>query len=218
MGRQSTNLSARISRLEAAKKRADKLGVRQTLSFKPMVELLGVSRPTLTEWCDNVPGFEEAKCFKRGGNGIEWEFKARKTVDFLLDHFRSVAEKQAAKSREISKAVGVTLPDAEHSPSLAETKQLVELTMTVTGAAEKQRMYVLADDVQSFMVGYNQSVVDGILGVRTKVDPNGKLPPAVRKQVDEYLRSVATAVHAKATRFIEETCAGTGQAGVGRAG
>lgn len=217
MARPSTPLSAQLSRLDAAKKRADALGTRATVSFKPMAEILGISRQSLSNWTDTLEGFEQSGCYKRGGNGIEWEFKAVRTVNWLLKHFTKKAEKQAAKSRAISRSVGVTLPDAEAAPSLAETKDLVNLTLTVVAASEKQRQYAVADEVHAFMAGYNQAVVDGIMGVRTRVDPNGNLPPSVRKQVDEYLRSVATAVHARAALFIEDYRARSGQAGVGRA-
>ena len=87
----------------------------------------------------------------------------------------------------------------------------------MTADAEKQGHYTPAEDMRAFITGYNQSVVDGIMGVKTKVDPNGNLPPLLRKQIDDYLRSVATAAHAKAAQFVKDFHAGTEQAGVGRA-
>jgi len=217
MAKSSTNLTARIRRLEAAKVRADKLPAREVLTFGPMMQLLGVSRPVLVGWADEVEGFEASGAFKRGGNGIEWEFRPRRTVDFLLRHFRKAADGQARKSRELTKSIGVSLAEDDGDVSLAEVKDRVNLTLTVTAAGEKQGHYTLAEDVRSFVTGYNQSVVDGIMGVRTKVDPNGNLPPLLRKQIDEYLRSVATAAHAKAAQFVKDFRAGTEQAGVGRA-
>lgn len=217
MAKSAPNLTARIRRLEAAKARADKLPARQVLSFKPMAELLGVSRQVLTGWADEVKGFEESGAFKRGGNGIEWEFRPRKTVDYLLRHFRKMAESQSRKSRELTRSIGVSLAENDEALSLTEVKERVNLTLTVTAAAERQHLYTPADEVRAFLGGYNQAVVDGIMGVRTKVDPNGNLPPHIRKQVDEYLRSVATAVHASAQRYIEGVNAGSKQTGVGRA-
>lgn len=217
MSRPPSNLSARIRRLEAAKARADKLTARQSLSFKPMLELLGVSRPTLTEWCD-LPGFEQSGCFVRGGNGIEWEFKARRSVDWLLKHFRKEAERQAEKSRALTKSIGVQVSERDDDLSLAEVKDRVNLTITLTQAAERQQQYVLASEMAAFLTGYNQRVLDGIMGVRTRVDPNGNLPPHIRREVDEYLRSVASEVHVEAARFIEEHSAGLQQRGIGRAG
>ena len=213
----TVNLTARIKRLEVAQGRAAKLPAKQVLSFKPMAELLGVSRPVLTGWADDIEGFEESGSFVRGGNGIEWAFKPKKTVDFLLRHFRKVAEGQNRKSREITKSVGVSLADDDEAVSLAEIKDRVNLTLSLTAAAEKQGQYVPAERLTHFLAGYNQAVVDGIMGVRTRVDPNGNLPPSLRKQIDEQLRSVASSVHALAVAFIEENGARTEQTGVGRA-
>lgn len=219
MARPSTSPAARIRRLEAAQERARKLRSGTVLSAKPMAELLGVGWPVLRDWCDDVPALANSDAFTRGGNGVEWEFKAQRTVTLLLKHFRAEQDAQGRRSRALTKAVGVTLPDADADVSLAEVRDRVNLTMTLTGAMERQGQYVLASTVATFLAGFCQHVVDGIMGVRTKVDPNGNLPPAVRREVDKYLRSVATGAHAEATRFIEEhKVAGSQPAGVGRAG
>lgn len=218
MARSATNPSIRLKRLEAAREKVAKLKRGETLSAQPMALLLGVSWPTLREWCDTLPGFADKGAFVAGGNGVEYAFHAKQTLDFLLKHFRGVLARQAEDSRRISKAVGVTLPTAE-TPSLAETKDLVNLTLTVVEAAERQGHYTRSDQVADFIEGYNEAVVSGILGVRTKVDPNGKLSPALRRQVDEYLRSVAASAHAKAQKYIEaKRDARIQQGGTGRAG
>lgn len=213
MARPSSSLTARIRQLEAAKGRAAKLKRGERLSAKPMAELLGVTWIALRDWCNEIDGFEASGAFVRGGNGIEWDFEPRKTVAFLLKHFSDRVQAQARRSRAITKAVGVTMPDEEAAPSLSDTKDLVNLTVTVVAAAEKQGAYTLTEDMVSFLAGYNQRVLDGIMGVRTLVDPNGNLPAHVRAAVDKYLRQVATEVHAEAARFIEERSAGLQQAG-----
>lgn len=215
MGATNTSLSSRLRSLEAAKVRAAKLKRGAKLTAGPMAELLKVRWPALREWCDDLPGFEESGAFVRGGNGIEWSFNAVKTVNFLIARFQREITSQKTKNRDIRKAIGVDLPETEASASFQETKGLVELTLTVFAAAEKQRRYTLAEDVESFIAGYNQRVVDGIMGVRTRVDPNGNLPPHVRAAVDDALRSVASATHAEAARYIEEYRAGLQQAGTG---
>lgn len=215
MARPATNPSARLARLDAARPKLAGLKRGEILSAIPMAQLLGVGWPALREWCNTLPGFAASGAFFDGGNGVKYEFQPKKTLDFLTKHFRGVLDRQAADSRRISKAVGVTLPAAE-TPSLAETKDLVNLTLTVVAAADRQGLYVLASDAADFLSGYNRQVVDGIMGVKTKVDPNGNLPPAVRKRVDEYLRSVATEVNLAARKAIGDYRARTRQAGVGR--
>ena len=218
MARPSTNASVRLTRLEAAIPKVAALKRGEVLSAGPMTKLLGVSWPTLREWCDALPGFAESKAFVAGGNGVEYQFRAKRTLDWLLKHFRGVMDRQAVESRRLTKAVGVNLPASE-TPSLAETKDLVNLTLTVVEASERQGHYVRADDVANFIEGYNETVISGIMGVRTKVDPNGKLPVALRRQVDEYLRSVAAGAHAKAQSYIEvNRGAGVQQGRTGRAG
>lgn len=215
MARPTTNLSARIKSLEAAKARLKELKRGSKLTSVPMARFLRVSWPSLKDWCDNIADFDESGAFTRGGMGIEWQFDPRKSIEVLLRHFRDRAEVQANKSRAISKAVGVTMPAAE-TPSLAETKDLVNLTITVTAAAEKQKRYMLVEQTLAFLDDYNQLVVSSILGVRTKVDPNGQLTPAVRAAVDDHLRFVATQVHAAASKFIKEAGgAGLQQGGTG---
>ena len=212
------NPSERIKRLRSALDRAKKLKKSDRFTSAPMAELLGVRWPALRAWCDEIEGFDQSGAFVRGGNGIEWEFDPRKTISFLIAHFEGLIERQAKESRRITKAVGVTLADDEAAPSLAETKDLVNLTLAVTAAQEKQGFYTPAHEVAAFIEGYNETVVSGILGTRTKVDPNGNLPVAVRKALDEHLRSLASAVHAQALKFIEVQCAGAEPRGVGRAG
>lgn len=213
---QPKSLSARLRQLEAAKARANALPRGATVSFEPMREILGLAtRTSLREWCDSIDGFEASGAFVRGGNGVEWEFDPRKTVAFLVKHFKGQIDAQAKRSRKIAKAVGVDLPSAEAAPSLQETKQLVELTLTVTAAQEKLGRYAVADEVAEFIAGYNEELVSGILGVKTKVDPNGNLPPVVRKAIDEELRSLATALHALAANYIEVKRAGAEQGATG---
>lgn len=213
MPAQPNSLNARLRQLEAAKARAEALSRGAKISFEPMREILGLrSAKALRDWCNEIDGFEDSGCFVRGGNGIEWEFDPRKTVAFLVKHFTKQIEAQAKKSRKLAEAVGVKLP-AQETPSLQETKQLVELTLTVTAAQEKQHRYMVADEVADFIAGYNEELVNGILGVKTKVDPNGNLPPAIRKAVDEELRRLATNLHARAAIYIEAQRAGTEQRG-----
>lgn len=218
MSKAATELSARIRRLEAAEVRAKALGPKAIISFGPMMEVLGVSRSTLQDWCNDIDGFEASGAFKRGGNGIEWEFKPVKAVAYLLRHFRAQAVKQAERSRKLTKSVGVKLAADDEALSLVEVKDRVNLTLTLVAATEKQGHYVLASDVADFLARYNQKVIDGIMGVKTKVDPNGNLSPAVRRQIDENLRSVAASVNEAAQEAIGEYRARTEQAGTGRAG
>lgn len=214
MAAPKSSLTGRLQKLEIAQARADKVKRGERLSAKPMAEMLGVTWNSLKEWCNEIGKLEASGAVVRGGNGVEWSFEPKRTIKILIDHFKGVQARQAAKSREVAASVGVTLPQGE-APSLAETKDMVNLTLSVTKAAEEQGRYVLADEMVRFVTGYNQEVVDAILGVRTSVDPNGNLPAHVRSAIDDHLRKVATAVHGRAARFIGEFGAGLQQGGTG---
>lgn len=209
-----SSLTARLQKLEAAQARAGKIKRGTRYSAKPMADLLGVTWKSLKDWCDEIAKLEASGAVQRGGNGVEWSFEPKRTIKILIDHFKGIQDKQAQKSREVAASVGVSLPAGE-APSLAETKDLVNLTLSVTKAAEDQGKYVLADDMVRFVSGYNQEVVDAILGIRTLVDPNGNLPAHVRSAIDDHLRRVATAVHGRAARFIGDFGAGIEQGGTG---
>ncbi len=216
MAAPKSSLTGRLQKLEAAQARADQVKRGTRLSAKPMAELLGVTWNSLKDWCNEIAKLETSGAVQRGGNGVEWSFEPKRTVKILIDHFKGVQAKQAAKSREVAASVGLTLPEGE-APSMAEAKDMVNLTLSVTKAAEEQGRYVLAENLVRFLTGYNQRVVDQILGIRTQVDPNGNLPAHIRASIDQFLRQVATSVHGEAARFIGEfeQHAGLQQGGTG---
>lgn len=213
MGRPGASLNARLTKIEAAKQRAKRFKREERLAAKPMSELLGVSWVTLRDWCDEIGELENSGAVIRGGNGIEWAFDPRRTIAIIQKVMQTRLAGQARKSRAITSAIGVSMPVTEDAPSIAETKDLVNLTLAVVAAAEKQSRYTPTEDMLDFLDRYNQRVVESIMGVRTRVDPNGNLPPHVRVAMDKYLRAVATEVHGEATRFIEEHRARLQQAG-----
>lgn len=209
-----TSARARLRSLEKVKERCKGLKRGETLTAQPMAKFLGVSWPVLRGWCDEIEGFEQSGAFERGANGIEYTFRPRKVVDRLIRHFAALVESDTKKRSALTKAAGIKVSDQDEPPSLQETKDLVNLTITVVQASEKQKLYVLAEDMAEFIAGYNEAVLNGILGIRTKIDPNGNLPPKIRQQIDEYVRSVAAAAHASAEKFVRTSGAGIQQAGV----
>jgi len=205
MARSSTSDRIKLDRLRAAKPKAEKLKRGTVLDAKPMAELIGINWPTLRDWIDATPEVEAKGAVKRGGNGVPWEFKPLATINQLTKRFEVSVERQAARNRKVRQATGINLPDAEDTASFAETKQMVDMTIAVVSAKERQGSYVPATLLAAFLAEYNQVVTSAILGVKTKADPNGNLPPHVRAAVDDYLRGVASQVHAKAEKFVKET-------------
>ena len=205
MARPSTSDRIKLDRLRRARPKAEHFKRTEVLDAKPMAELIGTQWQTLRDWIDAAPELETKGALIRGGNGVQWQIKPLRTIDLLIKRFEGNVEKQAARSRKVRAATGITLAASEDEASFAETKQMVEMTITVVTAREKQGQYVPAATAARFIEGYNQRITAAILGVRTQVDPNGNLPPHVRTAVDDYLRVVASDVHAAAAAFVKES-------------
>jgi hypothetical protein len=218
MAYKSASPQVRLAKLRAARPRCFAKPRGTLLQANPMAELLGVNWATLRKWCNGLPGFEDSGAFGRGGNGIDYEFCPVRTVVFLTEHFEGLAAEQVEKNRGLQRSVGVELPHSEQAASVEETRGLVNLTLAVVAAAKEQGLYTPTTEVIAFLETYNQRVVNGIMGVRTKVDPNGALPPQVRFAIDDYLRGVATEAHAEASAAIGDYRAGIQQRGTGAAG
>ncbi len=210
-------IAGKIERIELALARAeqelpaDHIFEKQVL----MCELIGCSWPTLRDWINDNPALERPDLFTRGGNGVKWQFHVRPFLRALLDIFRKDVEAKTEANAELRRKIGVDLPETEKAATLDETKQLVNLTLTVEAAAKEQGRYTPTEEVVIFMEGFLEAIVAGILGVKTKTDPNGNLPPNVRAAMDDYLRGVAADVHEKGLKFTEEHRARLQQARTG---
>lgn len=215
MARSKASLSARLRKLRAARQRIFSLPLGQTLTATPMAKLLGVSWPTLRDWCNEIEGFDQSGAFEAGAEGVEYQFCPVRTVWFLIDYMERESAEQADKNRGLQESAGMTLPDGEDDVTFEEARGLVNMTVTMVSAKREAGEYTPTREWSAFLEGYNQRVVNGILGVSTRVDPNGALPPAVRRQMDSELRDLAATVHQSASKFIEERSASLQQAGTG---
>jgi hypothetical protein len=218
MARPVTTQTARLKSLGAARDRAKKLKRGAVVDAATFADLIGLRWSTVREWFDRIDGFEESGCFVRGGNGVEWQIKALKAIDFIIAHYRAEEDRRREKNQKLRQKTGVTLPEAEAGATFEETRGLVKLTIDVVAAKEKQGEYTPTGEMIVFIDGLYQTIVNGILGTRTKVDPNGNLPAHVRAKIDDHLRALATGVHQDVTRFIEKHRARLQQGGAGQAG
>lgn len=213
MARSKTSISTRLKKLRLAKQRVFDLPRGLVLASVPMAKVLGVTWPTLRDWTNEIDGFEQSGAFERGAQGMEYEFCPVRTLWFLIEHFEQISSDQADKNRGLRQSTGVDLPDDEDDVTFEEARGLVNMTVTMTAAKREQGEYTPTHEWSAFLEGYNQRVVNGILGVSTKVDPNGALPPRTREQMDSELRNLAADVHRAAGKFIEENRAGIQQGG-----
>ncbi len=215
MARSKASLSARLRKLRTAKQRIFSSPRGEVVTSMPMAKMLGVSWPTLRDWCNEIEGFAESGAFEAGANGIEYQFCPVRTVWFLIEHMERESAEQAEKNRGLQESAGMTLPDSEDDVTFEEARGLVNMTVTMVSAKREAGEYTPTREWSAFLEGYNQRVVNGILGVSTRVDPNGALPPAIRRQMDSELRDLAATVHQSASKFIEERSEAIQQAGTG---
>lgn len=218
MARNPASLSNRLKKLKAARQRIWSLQRGMVMTAIPMAQALGVSWPVLRAWCDELDGFEASGAFERGANGSKYEFCPVRTLWFLTDHFEAEAARRSEKNRDLQESAGVSLPEDEEASSFEETRGLVNLTLAVVAAAREQGHYTPTAQMIDFIEGYNQRLVNAILGIRTVADPNGALPAKIRTEIDGYLRDVASDVHEEAVKFIEEQRADLQPSGTARTG
>lgn len=214
----SADTSSVIERLRFALERAKTLDDGTILESQPMSELMGFSWPTIRKWCDTYPAIERPELFTRGGNGVKWQFQPIPFINALLGQFAAEADKRGEQNRKLQQQVGVTLPEEEQTADIDTMRKLVGLSIDVTQTKVKQGFYTPTQEVVDFLDGYNQTVVDGIMGVGSEIDPTGQLPAHISDQINERLLVVATRVHSKAQKYVEEKRASLQQKGVGPSG
>jgi hypothetical protein len=213
----TTDTAGRLERLNRALERAKQLPIDTILDAKPMSDLIGFSWVTLRDWCDNIGALDGSSAFVRGGNGVKWQFHPVAMVSALITAFSADAEKAASRNRDLQRQVGVEVPESERTADLAETRQLISMTLQVQAAEQEQGGFLPAQEVKNFLDGYNQLTVESILGVKSEMDPTGTLPPETIIAIDDLLRAVALRVHERCAEYIETFNAGLRQGGTGTA-
>lgn len=185
MARPATSPAARLRRLDAAKAKAAKLKRGTVLSASPMAELLGVSWPTLRDWCDDVPGFAESGVFTRGGNGVEWEFQPGRTIAFLSGHFKREQAASAKRARRVRQAVGgKALADVPDDYSLDELGKMVRLSRELREERERQGQLVEAEKVRVALRLMMSRIQSAALRAAQEQDPNGRWAPDMRESFE----------------------------------
>lgn len=106
MARSAPPPSARLKVLHRARAKAAKIRSGETLSAMPMAELLEVRWPALREWCNTFDGFADSGVFEGGGNGVDYVFRPRQTITWLIRHFEKEQAAKSAKARRVRRLVG----------------------------------------------------------------------------------------------------------------
>ena len=191
MASNAASLSARIRRLEAALAKASEIPCGETLSFDPMMRLLGISRPVLRDWANTIPALADSGCLVQGGNGIEWKFEPRSTIMALIRHFGAEREASAAKARAMKEiAGGGALEAVPDEFDIRETREIIRLALEVQDAQERQGRLTDADRTAGAVRLMFSSMQDAALQVVQKMDPLGQWPADIRRSVEDEFRSL----------------------------
>lgn len=191
MARPAQNPSVWLRKLETAKIKAASLKRGETLSAKPMAEMLGISWQTLKDWCDAIPGFAESGAFDPGGNGIEWTFRPGKTIAFLVKHYEAERARSARKAKRVRKIVGASaLAEVPDEYSLEELSKMLRLSVDLQDAKVKSGRLIDAAVAVSAFGQMFTSLQQSVLLAAQEQDPTGSWPPEVRESFEDATRSI----------------------------
>lgn len=185
------NIAVQIRRLEAAREAAKSLPRGTVLSAEPMAELVGMTWTALRGWCRNIEGFAESGAFVGGGNGINYEFKPLKAVDFLLRHFRNAQKVAAKKQARIREIVGGTaLASVTEELTLDELKKMIELSIKVQDQLERQGKLMDAEKLRAAVTTMISKIQQAVLRGPMEQDPTGQWTAEMRDAFETMNRKL----------------------------
>lgn len=186
MARTVLSPQARLAQLRIAKKRAKKFLKGTELTAVPMAKLLGMAwQSGLRPYCD-LPGFEEAECFVRGGQGIKWAFDVHRTIDWLIAHFEAEEKALEASAGKIQRVINQPT-SAPQINTWAEAKKALDVSAQVEEQKVRAGQLVEAQKVEEYLREEEIEVRDDFLSLPERVDPQGKMPQEWR---DRLIQSV----------------------------
>ena len=194
MARTVLSPQARLAQLRVAKKRADTYPAKGILTAEPMAKLLGVTwQGALRRWCNELPGFEQSGCFVRGGQGIEWTFKVRKTTDWLIRYFEREEAALKSKSRRTEKVLALPDGSMPDGYTLLEVDKSMAIYQRIAEQKREAGLWVPREHVENILREVLVAARDHCLGVIGVADPNGVFPPEIREKVERATVAQAAA-------------------------
>lgn len=203
MARTKADLSQWVRLLEE-KLKAAKRG--QIVGAEDMAAILGMTWANLRKTYVNAdPAFP---CL-RGAEGRSYEFDVQKVLRHLIARAKAQMAERDRHNASIARIAGISLPEQEGTLSLAEQRQMLDITLKVQEQKRDQGGFLAAGEVRKFLIGYNQTVRDMLIGSGAVIDPTGDLDPARRAAFDDQMRDICLAVQARLDRFIKDYHAGS---------
>jgi hypothetical protein len=214
-GRKPADPAARLSLLRAARENAkpDDILSGQT----EMAPLLGMSWRNLTKTIDADPDFP---VLTRGGEGVPWQFNAVAVIDHLIAKCEAALAERTARAGKMERLSGLRLQSSDDKPakgrrraaaapppadapmSSTELREIGQAQLTAHKLKELQGKLVVADPMKRFLADYHSTMQGETLGLLGKIDPGGQLPPAVRLNIEDSMRTLLVNLQSRMDRFL----------------
>jgi len=188
MARIAASEDARIAKLRAALNRAiaQEL-VTQTLNGRQMQELLGVSKATLRDWC-NEPEVADSGALIAGGKGIEVQFNVMATIWVLIRFWERKRDSRHRANMKIREAIaGDSLGDTPAGMSLADVNQATQIHLRLLESEKEAGTLIRADVAQAAMNQMVHAIREATLSAPQKLDPTNEWSPEFREKFDNVL-------------------------------
>lgn len=188
MARPGASEEVRLRKLRAALDRAIAQGLmHQTLSFKPMCDLLQVTRPTLRDWLQE-PEVEASGAFVPGSLGAEYQFNVMATLWVLIRHCERRRDERIIENLRIREAVaGDKLDGAPVDMTVKDATDAFRLGLQIITAEKDAGRLVDAEVAQATFNALVTGLGEGLLSAPQRLDPTNEWPPEFREKFDNAL-------------------------------
>jgi hypothetical protein len=206
MSRRSADPSQLIERLRAAQKAAKP---RDVADANLMADICRMTwRNLKITHIDPDPQFPIKE---RGSEGRGYQFEIRKVLAHMIKRAEQRQAKNAKRSANAARLTGFHVPVEAEAMDLNEIGKLADLTIRVQQEKQRQKYFVPAAIMSSFLASYNGIARDAILGTSAVIDPTGDLSPQQRTLFNEHMRNIAVDLQSQLDKFIGEWSAGLQQ-------
>lgn len=188
MARPAASEEARIVRLRAALDRAKSQGlVTASLKFADMVQLVGVNKQTLRDWCAEAE-IAESGAFVGHGRGVDYQINPIALLWVLIRFFERKRDQKMREHLEVRKAIaGDSLDSAPAELSLKEAKEALDLHLKLLDAERGAEKLVVAEEVRAAVNKLVLGLRDATLSAPQQLDPTNQWSPEFREQFDNVL-------------------------------
>lgn len=188
MARPAASEEARIVRLRAALDRAKSQGlVTASLKFADMVQLVGVNKQTLRDWCAEAE-VTESGAFVGHGRGVDYQINAIALLWVLIRFFERKRDQKIRENLKMREAVaGDSLDNAPAEMTLRDAREALSLRLQIMEAEKQAGELVSRAEVDATFNSLTVAIREALLSAPQKLDPTNQWAPEFREKFDNVL-------------------------------